>query len=211
MERSSEALAFCDACQRRVQKAEERTVAGIKLWLCPYHSRRFFAFHPFIYIDGDIRAEDVGELNDNVVLLHCRSTPLDDDFPEEYMAVLSALRHASNALYGGEGRQGLLYIVLNSPLTASAWYGGIPPDMSRNFIRPAVWVNALDYSIRVGDRVMGIRKFINAQQHAFPPTQVWQFRGRPSPQTMLNMAWNLWRRQHEVYQERRKSKETAKP
>jgi hypothetical protein len=199
--------AFCDVCKRNVNGAEERVVAGVKMSLCPYHVRRFFAFHPFIYIDGDITAEDVGELNDGVVLVHCQSTPLDDDFAEEYMAMLSILRHASNAIYGnGLEKRGLLYIVLNSPLTASAWYSGIPPDMTRNFVRPAVWVNSLDYSIRIGDRVMGIRKFINAQKHAFPPTEVYQFRGKPSPQTMLNMAWNLWRRQHEVYLERRKAK-----
>jgi hypothetical protein len=202
---------FCDVCKRDVKNAEERVVAGVKMMLCPYHVRRFFAFHPFIYIDGDITADDVGELNEGVVVVSCKSTPLDDEFPEEYMAMLSILRHASNAIYGDRTEQrGLLYIVLNSPLTASAWYSGLPPDMMRNFVRPAVWVNSLDYSIRIGDRVMGIRKFINAQQHAFPPTQVYQFRGKPSPETMLNMAWNLWRRQRDVYLERRKVKQLQK-
>jgi len=192
---------FCDVCGKEVLKAEKRKVAGTQMSLCPYHVRRFFAFHPFIYIDGWTGSEDdIGDLNENVAVLWCRSTPLDEAFPEEYSAMLSTLRHASNALYGDRTeRRGMIYIVLNSPLTASAWYGGLLPDLSRNFVRPAVWVNSLDYTIRVGEAVLGIRKFINMQQKCFPPTQVFQFKGKPSPQTMLNMAWNLWRRQHEVY------------
>jgi len=43
---------YCDVCSREVPKADLREVAGQKLSLCPYHVRRFFAFHPFIYIDG---------------------------------------------------------------------------------------------------------------------------------------------------------------
>jgi hypothetical protein len=197
---------FCDICRREVTQAEKRKVAGIQMSLCPYHVRRFFAFHPFIYIDGwTERSEEAldeifSELNDNVVVLSCRSTPLDEAFPEDYSAMLSALRHASNALYGDRTeRRGMIYIVLNSPLTVSAWYGGLLPDLSRNFVRPAVWVNSLDYTVRIGEAVLGIRKFINMQKNAFPPTQVFQFRGKPSPKTMLNMAWNLWRRQHEAY------------
>jgi len=200
---------YCDVCTREVPKADLREVAGQRLSLCPYHVRRFFAFHPFIYIDGWTGDEtDIGNLNDNVVVVTCRSQPFSDAFPEEQMAMLSVLRHASNALYGGgAGRRGMLYIVLNSPLTVSAWYGGLPPDLSRNFVRPAVWVNSLDYTINIGGRMMGIRRFINAQQFAYPPTQVFQYRGLPSPKTMLNMAWNLWRRQHEVYLEQRSAKE----
>jgi hypothetical protein len=180
-------------------------VAGIDMSLCGYHIRRFFAFHPFIYIDGWTGSEDdIGELNDNVVVVTCRSTPFDDNFFDEYTAMLSILRHASDALYSkGISKRGMIYIVLNSPITASAWYGGLPPDLSRNFVRPAVWVNRLDYSIRIGDRVLGIRRFINAQRFAYPPTQVFQYKGLPAPKTMLNMAWNLWRRQHEAYLERK--------
>jgi len=198
---------YCDVCCREVPKAERRRVGFQQMSLCPYHIRRFFAFHPFIYIDGWSGEPDDVELNDNVVVVTCRSTPFDDAFAEEYMTMLSILRHASNALYGGIERRGLLYIVLNSPLTVSAFYGGLPPDMSRNFIRPAVWVNSLDYTVRIGEQVMGIRKFINMQKNAFPPTEVFQFRGKPAPKTMLNMAWNLWRKQHEVYLEQRKHRE----
>jgi len=200
---------YCDVCCREVPKAEKRKVAGVEMSFCPYHVRRFFAFHPFIYIDGWTGTdEDVGELNDNVVVVSCRSTPLDEAFPEEYSAMLSVLRHASSALYGDRTeRRGMIYIVLNSPLTVSAWYGGLLPDLSRNFVRPAVWVNSLDYTVRIGEAVLGIRKFINMQKNAFPPTQVFQFRGKPNPKTMLNMAWNLWRRQHEAYLLRRSQAE----
>jgi len=199
---------YCDVCCREVPKAETREVAGQKMSLCPYHVRRFFAFHPFIYIDGWTGDEnDIGDLNDNVVVVTCRSTPFDDSFFDEYTAMLSVLRHASDAMYGkGISRRKMLYIVLNSPLTASAWYGLLPPDLLRNFIRPAVWVNSLDYTVRVGETFMGIRKFINMQRLQYPPTEVYQYRGLPSPKTMLNMAWNLWRRQHEAYLERREAK-----
>jgi len=202
-------MKYCDVCKREVPKAEERVLAGVRLSVCPYHSRRLFAFHPFIYVDGvDVETADELLNDSGIVKVFCRHNPLEDEFAEDYMVMLSILRHASNALYKGE-KTGLFF-VLNSPLTVSSWLGGIPQDLTRNFIRPAVWVNAMDYQIRIGDKVMGIRRFINSLTKQFPPTEVFQYRSLPSDErgvsNMLNMAWNLWRRQHENYLERRRRK-----